>query len=234
MKKRLFLAAAAVSGLGIVTAPPLAAQKAATAQRDWSRTVVQTPEGGFRMGNPNARVKLVEYGSLTCPHCADFSRDAMAPLTRNYVKSGKVSYEYRSFVLNGIDVTATLLARCGGPANFFRLTENMFATQDQWVGKISGLSEAQKAELKPLPIGQQFGRIADLGGLTQIGARHGVPAAQGKRCLADAAALERLGGMAEAAEALGITGTPTFFINGARTSAHDWADLEPLIRKAGG
>ncbi len=233
MKRRFLLAAAAALGLGFPIVPALA-QKPAAVPRDWAQTVVQTPEGGFRMGSPNARVKLVEYGSLTCGHCADFSKAAMMPLTRNYIRSGKVSYEFRNFVLNGIDVTASMLARCGGTANFFRVAEGLFATQEQWIAKIQAMTDAQRDQFASLPEGQRLSRIADLGGLTQLAAQRGVPSAQGKKCLADSVALDRLGVMYQTAEALGVTGTPTFFINGARVHAHDWAELEPLIRKAGG
>jgi protein-disulfide isomerase len=209
-----------------------AAQKAAPAV-DWTRTVAETPEGGFRMGNPAAQVKLVEYGSLTCPHCADFSKKAMTGL-RNQVRTGKVSFEFRNFVLNGIDVAATMLARCGGPAGFFPIAEAMYATQPQWVGKISGLSAAEKSRLQALPAGQRLGQLAEIGGLTAIAAKGGVGAARAKQCLADEAALQRLGEMNEAASALGVQGTPTFLINGAMVHAHDWAELETLIKRAAG
>ena len=90
-------------------APPRARRRppAARPRRDWTRTVVATPEGGFRMGNPNAPVKLVEYGSLTCRHCADFAPGRDAAAGRHAMSaSGKVSYEYRNFILNGLDVAA--------------------------------------------------------------------------------------------------------------------------------
>jgi protein-disulfide isomerase len=206
---------------------------AAAPQKDWSQTVVATPEGGFRMGNPAAKVKLVEYGSLTCPHCAHFSAEAKGPLAA-YVKSGKVSFEFRNYVLNGIDVTATLLARCAPPSKFFALTDRLYATQSSWVGKISGLSQAEKDRLKTLPSGQRLGRLADVGGLTQLAAAGGVSPARGKQCLADEAALDRLGKMGEAAAALGVQGTPTFFLNGQMLGVNEWAQIEPLIRQAGG
>jgi protein-disulfide isomerase len=224
---------AALLAAGALAAPASAAPAAKAAAPDWSRTVAMTPEGGFRMGNPAAKVKVVEYGSLTCPHCADFSAAAKAPLAAA-VRSGKVSFEFRNYVLNGIDVTATLLARCAGPANFFRLTESLYATQAQWVGKISGIPQAQKDQLKALPAGERLGKLADIGGLTRLAAQAGVAPQKGKACLADEAALDRLGKMGEAAAALGVEGTPTFFINGRMVHAHDWAELEPLIRQAGG
>ncbi|HEX8262031.1 MAG TPA: thioredoxin domain-containing protein, partial [Allosphingosinicella sp.] len=144
-------AALALALAGLAAAAPNAAaapaRKAAPTAVDWGRTVVATPEGGFRMGNPNARVKLVEYGSLTCGHCAAFSRQGMAPLVATYVKSGRVSYEYRNFILNGLDVAASLVARCGGPARFFPVADKFYATQPQWMGRVSALTAAQKAQL---------------------------------------------------------------------------------------
>ena len=74
-----------------------AANRRKPAPRDWSRTVAATPEGGFRMGNPNAKVKLVEYGSLACPHCRHFEETGYKPLVQQYVRTGRVSYEFRNF-----------------------------------------------------------------------------------------------------------------------------------------
>src|SRR5574338_12031 len=65
---------------------------------DWSQVVNPTSQGGFLMGNPDAKVKLVEYGSLTCPHCREFDEAAVTPLINDYVKSGQVSYEFRNYV----------------------------------------------------------------------------------------------------------------------------------------
>jgi protein-disulfide isomerase len=214
-------------------APARKAPAARPAARDWTRTVVLTPEGGYRMGNPAAPVKLVEYGSLTCPHCAHFNATAKTALEAR-VRTGKVSFEFRNFVLNGIDVTATLLSRCATPANYFRLTESLYAAQPQWVGKISGLPQAEKDKLKALPETDRLSRIADIGGLTQLAAAAGVTPQKGKACLADPAALARLEKMAEAGAAQGVEGTPTFFINGKKVSADDWAAIEPEIRQAGG
>ena len=186
------------------------------------------------MGNPGARVKLVEYGSLTCGHCATFAQAGMAALVGGYVRSGKVSYEYRNYILNGLDVAATLVARCGGPVRFFPVADKLYATQSQWMGRARALTEAQKAQMSALPENQRLARMAELAGLTQIAAQHGVAPAQAKRCLADQAALDRLGKMAEAAEAQGVGGTPTFFVNGANIGTHTWATLEPILLEAAG
>ena len=102
---------------------------------DWSTVVTKTPEGGFVMGNPNAKVKLVEFGSMTCPHCAEFEEQGGKALIDNYVKKGLVSWEFRNFVRDPFDMAATLLARCGGEANFFGMTRNLF--HDQRTGSAS-------------------------------------------------------------------------------------------------
>ena len=210
------------------------AGKAAPASVDWTRAVVATPEGGFRMGHPNAKEKLVEYGSLTCGHCAAFAHDGMASLVGTYVRSGKVSYEYRNYILNGLDVAASLVARCGGPARFFPVADKLYATQPQWMGRVARLPDAQKAQLNALPEAQRLGHLAETVGLTGLAAQHGVAPVQAKRCLADRAALDRLGKMAEAASALGVEGTPTFFLNGANIGTHSWATLEPILRESAG
>jgi protein-disulfide isomerase len=232
MKRLLLASMVAVGALASAPAAAAPAKKAAVA-RDWTRTVVATAQGGFRMGNPAAGVKLVEYGSLTCSHCADFSRTGMAPLSA-LVRSGKVSFEFRNYVLNGVDLAASLVARCGGPAKFFPLVGKMYAGQKQWTDKISDVFEAQADQLKTMSLAQQLERFADVGGLAQLAAAHGVTPQQTKKCLADQASVQRLADMHEAAAKLGIEGTPTFSINGSIVHAHDWAELAPLIRKAGG
>jgi protein-disulfide isomerase len=201
--------------------------------RDWSQTVVATPEGGFRMGNPAARVKLVEYGSLTCPHCRHFAETGVRPLVQNYVRTGKVSYEFRNFILNGIDVAATLLARCSGP-NFFRASDAIYAAQPQWLGKVTAMSAADRQKLQSLPDAQRLVRIGAVSGLTPMVARFGVPAARANLCLQSKPAMARLGAIAEAANKMGVNQTPTFILNGAKTDAASWEELEPLVRKAAG
>jgi protein-disulfide isomerase len=228
---RLILSAFALGTGALAIAIPVQAQ--APAAKDWSTAVVLTPEGGFRMGNPDAKVKLVEYGSLTCPHCADFAAASREPLAR-LVRAGKVSFEFRNYVLNGIDATATLLARCAVPGRFFPLVDRLYETQPEWVGKIRGLPDAEKEKLKLLSDGERLARLADIGGLTTMAGAAGIEAARGKQCLADPAGLERIGQIGEAAAAMGVEGTPTFFINGVMVPVSTWEELEPLIRQAGG
>lgn len=200
---------------------------------DWSRTVVATPDGGFRMGNPKAKVRLIEYGSLTCPHCRHFAETGGAPLMA-YVKSGKVSFEYRNYILNGIDIAATLVARCGGTQRFFPIVDRLYATQSDWVGKIANLPNDEKQKISQLADGQRMIRVADVAGIKALAAARGLPPAQANKCLADTAAMARLEQMVEKGRSFGVQGTPTFFVNGIKADANDWPGLEPLIKRAGG
>jgi protein-disulfide isomerase len=229
MRGRLLVAAAGAALLG-AGGIAIAAQNPAAVQRDWTKMVAKTAEGGFRVGNPDAPVKLVEYGSMTCSHCAHFAEEGVPDLLRDHVRTGRVSFEFRNFVLNPYDLTASLLSRCAGPANFFGVTDAMFAGQTQWLSRYSSLSEATQKEIAGAPEAERPWRVAALGGLDAIAARGGVTEARAKACLADKAGITQLVEMRRAAqEAHQVTGTPTFLINGVKASAHDWTTLEPLL-----
>src|SRR4051794_21708842 len=111
---KLRAAAVMLAAVGLAaTVPP--AQSASPRHKsmhamDWTRTVTATADGGFKMGNPNARIAVVEYGSLTCPHCRHFAESGVKPLIAGYVRTGKATYEYRPLILSEIDVAATLVA----------------------------------------------------------------------------------------------------------------------------
>ena len=221
------LAALPLSGAAVAAKTPTKAP----VTHDWTRTVVATPEGGFRMGNPAAPVKLVEYGSLACPHCRHFEETGYKPLLQRYVRSGQVSYEFRNLLINGPDMSISLLAHCAGPTKFFPMSELVYATQEQWQKKIEGMDESS---LDKLTDQQRIIRYAEVGGMAQIAGRFGVTPARAKQCLADPKGLERLINMTKTAMDNGIGHTPTFIINGKVTDASTWEALEPLIKQAGG
>lgn len=222
------------------TAATTAATNAATpvvlapGARDWTQTVVATPQGGFRMGNPGAPVKLVEFGSMTCHVCRDFSKDASAALENNYVKTGQVSYEFRNFVRDPYDIVVSLLARCGGAQPFFKLTEQLYTEQDEFVRKAQTMTPAQIKSMDALPAPQQFVQLAGVMELDKFVGIRGIPAAKAQACLTDQAATDRL---VESTQAAGreyrIDGTPTFLINNEPVeNAVQWATLEPKIKAA--
>ncbi len=213
-------------------APDVAAS--APKNGDWSTIVTRTPAGGFVMGNPNARVKLVEFGSLTCDHCAAFDRDGGKVLVDDYVKKGLVSWEFRNFVRDPFDLTAALLARCGGEAGFFGLTRDLFASQGEWIGKLQAADAAQVEALQTMPPAQQFSTIADLSGLKKYVSTRGVTQAKAEQSLANEAETDQLVKMnKDAVTTYNVPGTPSFLINGSLVeSAHSWEALEPKIKEA--
>ena len=201
---------------------------------DWTTVVTRTPEGGFVMGNPNAKVKLVEFGSMTCPHCAEFEEKGGKLLVDNYVKKGLVSWEFRNFVRDPFDMTATLLARCGGEANFFGMTRTLFHDQRDWVGKLQAADQAQLQALQDMAPAQRFSTIADLAGLKTFAAQRGVPRAKADQCLGNEADANQLVQMnADAISSYSIPGTPSFLINGTLADqTATWETLEPKIKDA--
>ena len=230
-----FLAIMLAAGMSALPAAAAAAQPAAApAQRDWTATMAATPEGGFRIGNPDAPVKVVEYLSLTCPHCAAFAREGTPQLISNYVRSGQVSLEYRNFVLNAIDATVSVLARCATPANYFRMSEHLFATQPEWYGRVNGVITAQREQINALPIEQRLARVAELGGLIEMAGDYGITAQQARACLTSEQSMVRISEIAQAAEEMGVQGTPSFLINGSLVNVNSWPEIEILIRQAGG
>lgn len=232
MARRGLLAAAALVASGLIaTAPGASAQQAAAAARDWTRTVAATPQGGFRIGNPAAPVKLVEYGSLTCDHCARFETEGVPQLMERHVRSGRVSYEFRNFIRDPADLAAALLARCAGSSGFFPLTHDYLASQQQWMARI----QAQRAAINALPQDQRLARAAAIGGLDAGAAKAGLGPAKARQCLADEAGARKLAEMRKtAAETHKVQGTPSFLVNGKLVAAHDWASLEPLLKSPEG
>ena len=205
------------------------------ADGDWSTVVAQTAQGGFRIGNPDAKVKLVEFGSMTCPHCAEFDEEAFKPLVDKYVKSGQVSFEFRNFVRDPFDIAASLIARCNGSKSFFPLTNALFDAQTDWVSKLQALPPAQLEALTTVPPERQFLQIAEAAGLQQWAAMRGVPTAKSTQCLTDQDAVTRLVQMNSdiTGEYPNMAGTPSFVLNGElleRTAS--WAQLEPRIQQA--
>ena len=158
----------------------------------------------------------------------------MKTLVANYVRSGKASYEFRPFILNGIDLAATLVARCNGPAHFFPLAERLYATQPEWSGKVGKLPASEQEKLQSLPQGEMMVGVAKVSGLFEVASAHGIPPAKAQMCLKDEGAATRLVKIEQAANDLDVHGTPTFFVNGKKVDAYDWPTLEPFLKEAGG
>jgi protein-disulfide isomerase len=200
--------------------------------QDWTQTVQETPEGGYRMGNPDAPVKLVEYASIGCHVCADFSTAGHEKLTNQYVKSGQVSWEYRPYMLFPTDPGMFLLMRCQGPQPFFAMAEQLYATQKEWMGRLQTLTEAQTQALSAMPPQQQIPALVKAIGMDQYFRQRGVPQARVDQCLGDTAGLQRLVEIKNRGDTDGVSGTPTFLINGTLAQVTAWSALEPKLRAA--
>lgn len=219
-------AAAPTSGEAIAKIAPPAGQ-------NWADTYTATPEGGYRMGNPDAPIKLVEYGALSCSHCAEFSEASAAELRDNFVASGRVSFEVRFFMLNALDVPATLLATCSSPEAALPLAKQFWGWQREMFTNLQA-NEAALNTAGQLPPEQRFAAIAQAGGMDTFFASRGVAADQAKACLADTAKATKLvEATNKAGQELNITGTPTFVLNGVKLDTNTWEGVKVLLEKAG-
>ncbi len=199
---------------------------------DWTETVEQTADG-FRMGNPNAPVKLVEYASPTCSHCAEFSEQGTGPLKNNYVKTGRVSWELRPYMIFPSDPGIAMLLRCQGAAPFFQLTEQIYADQPVWAGKLQQLPPEALQQLEGMAPAQRAATLVRATGMDEFFRLRGMPEGRITQCLADTGQLTALAALTARANDEGVTGTPTFFINGKKVeAAASWKELEPSLRSA--
>ena len=228
------------SGDAAPHAPVKLAQMRPPKSGDWTTVVAPTAAGGFVMGNPKAKVKLVEYGSMTCPHCAHFDQTGAPALIGKYVKSGQVSWEFRNYVRDAFDVSASLVARCNGAKSFFPLTRAIFKNQKKWEARIESVPENQLKAMQDLPPNQEFAALAKVAGFQELAAASGLPAAKTSQCLSNADTVNQLIQMGSDANSKfpDFPGTPTFLINGAMvdlgpvTEDQVWPALEAKINAA--
>ena len=159
-------------------------------------------------------IPVVEYGSLTCPHCATFSREIFPELKKDYIDTGKVRFIFREFSRNSLDVAAFLLARCVGADKAFAAVELLFSQQDKWAFVDKPL-EPLIAAMRPA-------------GLTHD---------QAMACLKDQSKADAMVAVGKrATDEIKMTGTPTFIIDGKVYGGELSIDqlkaiLDPLIKK---
>ncbi|MEP9403832.1 DsbA family protein [Sphingomonas silueang] len=201
---------------------------AAAPARDWTRSVVFQPGGGVLVGNPAAKVVLTEWLSYTCPHCGAFARESKVEL-HALVRAGKVRVDYRPMPRDALDLTAVLLARCGGPTRFVALHDAIFAGQTAMLDRATAFAATPAAQAPTATVAERLRQLADATPLRATGRTLGVPDAAYTRCLNDEAGHDRAIAVAEAAQAANIAATPTFEVNGRRVEAHGWAELKPLL-----
>ena len=160
------------------------------------------------IGSADAKVTVVEYSSLTCPHCAAFATKVYPDFKTKYVDTGKVRFITREFPLDNLAAAAAMLARCVDKEKSFAFVDIMFATQDKWAH--GGNPKANLFE------------IAKQAGFTQESF---------EKCLTDQALLDKINAVrTRAGEKFQINSTPTFFVNGKRVAGNNsMADFDKVI-----
>jgi len=203
------LAAAAALAFALT---PAFAEPAPEGTVDMAKVLQPGPLKELEFGDPNG-LPIVEYASLTCPHCATWDRDVFPQLKAQYIDAGKVHFIFREFSRNALDVAAFVLARCEGDDKTMATINLLFATQDKWAFVDNPL-EGLIAALRPT----------------------GMSHDQAMACLKDQTKADAMNKLVDAAEKdVKVQGTPTFVIDGkvygGELSMDDLnAILKPLVK----
>lgn len=166
------------------------------------------------IGPADAKVTVIEYSSLTCPHCAHFATDVFPAFKAKYIDTGKVRFITREFPLDNIAAGASMLVRCLEPEKQFAFVDNLFNTQDTW------------AHGDGAPVARLF-EAAKAAGFTKESF---------DKCLTDQALLDKVNAArTRAGDKFEINSTPTFFVNGKRLQGVNQVDdfaklIDPILQ----
>lgn len=213
----LALAASALPGLAQTAAPqagpadqppPAVAPAAVPAEaegQNYARDIL--------MGEESAPVTIIEYGSFTCPHCANFSNTVFPELKRDYIDTGKVKFIHREVYFDRYGLWAAMVARCGGDMRYYGFVKTLYATQRDWAGSDD-----------PAVVGENLRRLGRTAGLTE---------AEVNACLSDNDMAKALVvAYQERVNTDGVNATPTFFINGEKHQNMSYEEFKTLIDAA--
>ena len=213
-RRRVFSATAAfaIAGVGTLSLHPPGQARAETTDTDQEILAKAGPAGDVVLGSEKAPVTIIEYASMTCPHCAHFSETTFPELQKRYIDTGKVRFIFREFPLDALAAAGFMLARCAGNDKFLPVIETLFAKQRDWM---------VEKPIEPLrTIAKQFGFTQETF----------------DACLANQKVLDGIQEVRDrAAEKLGVNSTPTFFINGKRFTGDQSIDaltkaIEPYLK----
>lgn len=162
-------------------------------------------------GNPDAAVEVIEYASYTCPHCANFHANQYQSLKANYIDTGKIRFVYREVYFDRPGLWASMIARCPEDTNFFfGITEVLYEKQREWLG--SG---------DPATIVQDLRTVAKTAGLDDAAL---------DACLSDGPKAESLfTWYQDNADRDGVTGTPSFMIDGEKYSNMGYDEFANIL-----
>jgi protein-disulfide isomerase len=156
------------------------------------------------LGKDDAPITIIEYASLTCPHCAEFDRETLPKLKAGWIDTGKAKLVFRIFPLNGLDLRAAMLASCAPPERYYAFIDTLYQSQNNWTRASDPM--------------QALGNIGRLGGVSEE---------RFKQCMADEKLQQSIVAQGFAAsKSYGVESTPTFFINGARMNPNGAQPIE--------
>ncbi len=145
------------------------------------------------LGKDTAPVTVIEYVSLTCPHCRAFHQKTFPFLKTNYINKGKVRYIVREFPIGRSAGNAAIVTRCGSPKRYFKMVDLFLNNQAKWVSQ----------EVR-------------LDAIYAVAKKSGLKRAEFDQCMKDQVLIDNLNAIKNRGRKLGVTGTPTFFINGKK------------------
>ncbi len=193
-----------------LTAPAEAVATEVADNADGNAEVGTSTIPDMMIGNPDAKVTVIEYASYTCPHCASFHAGTFKDLKKNYIDTDKINFVFREVYFDRYGLWASMIARCAGPEKFFGLTDLMFQSQSSWTR--AGEPAAIIDELRKL------GRLAGIDGETL------------EVCLNDnEKAKSLIAWYQNKAGADNIDSTPSFIINGKKYTNMSLAEMSEII-----
>ena len=205
LDRRLVLIAAATL---LAAAPVVAAPAPAAAPASGPRPMADD----MSEGNPKAKIEVLEYASMACPHCGHFNETIFPALKSKYIDTGKIHYTLKEMITEPatVAVAGFLIARCAGPDKYFTVVDQVFRSQSRWTS----------GNIKPI--------------FQEIAAANGVDEAHFEACLQDKNAADAVGRRAQRAqEQDGVNSTPTLFINGKEVETpQNVAELDALMAAA--
>jgi protein-disulfide isomerase len=200
-RRRTLAAFPAAALLGAVATLRPSAQAWADSEPDQAELAKAGPDGDVVLGSDKAPVTIIEYASMTCPHCAHFSTTTFPELQKRYIDTGKVRFIFREFPLDALAAAGFMLARCAGKGKFMPIVETLFAKQSEWMVE------------KPVPA------------LREIAKQFGFTQQSFDECLANQKVLDGIQEVRDrGSEKLGVNSTPTFFINGKKLTGDQSID----------
>ena len=159
-----------------------------------AQTVLALSKDDRILGNPDAPITIVEYASLTCPHCAHFTNDVLPELKKKWIDTGKAKLVLRDYPLDEPALRAAMIARCAPPDRYYGYVDIFFGAQEKWV--------------TARDYRDALARLVKLGGMSRE---------EFDNCLKNTALENKIvEGRLIASKELDVNSTPTFFINGIK------------------